>query len=183
MDEPDRLRDLMSRYQQGEMEAFDELYRYTMPLIRGYLRSLTREPARTAELVQESFLQLHRSRHTYDRTQPVKPWMLGIARHVLLTDRRWRARRISRELTGFESLPEVPVPPEIEGLATRDVLERALAALPADRREAVVLHHVHGLSFREVAQVVGVSEGGARIRASRGMAELRVRLGGERKRG
>jgi RNA polymerase sigma-70 factor (ECF subfamily) len=168
----------MTRYQRGDIEAFEELYGRTLAMFRGYLGALTRDRSRTADLVQESYLQVHRSRHTYDPTQPVRPWMLAIARHVWLTDNRWRRRRLSREMVGLESLPEVPVPAEVEGLAARDVLMRALALLPADRREALVLHHVYGLSFREIGHVVGVSEGGARIRASRAMAELRATIGG-----
>jgi len=170
------LRALMTRYQGGEMEAFEELYRRTLPTLRGYLLALTRDVVRTADLAQEAYMQIHRSRHTYDPRLPVRPWILAIARHVRLTDERRRWRRRSREVVGLESAPEVPVPPEVEGLADREELSRALAVLPADRREALVLHHVFGLSFREIGNVAGVSEGGARIRASRGMTELRAIL-------
>jgi RNA polymerase sigma-70 factor (ECF subfamily) len=177
--EEDRaLRSSMERYQRGEMDAFEDLYRKTVPMLRGYFLALTRDPARSADLVQETYLQTHRSRRTYDPAYPVKPWLLAIARHVRLTDERARGRRSRRELTGFDELPDVPVPAEMEALGDRDALERALAAVPADRREALLLHHVHGLSFREVGRVVGVSEGGARIRASRGMADLRAALRG-----
>jgi RNA polymerase sigma-70 factor (ECF subfamily) len=171
-----RLRALMARYQDGEMEAFEDLYRRTSPTLRGYLLALTRDVTRAADLSQETYLQIHRSRHTYDPALPVRPWILAIARHVRLTDERRRWRRRSREVVGLEGAPEVPVPPEVEGLADRESLSRALATLPPDRREALMLHHVFGLSFREISRVAGVSEGGARIRASRGMTELRALL-------
>lgn len=171
------LRTLMTRYQQGDLEAFEDLYGQTLPMMRGYLGALARDRARTADLVQEAYLQVHRSRHTYDPAQPIRPWLIGIARHVWLTDRRWRWRRLSKEVTGLETLPELPVPSGLEGLVARDALTRALASLAEDRREALVLHHVYGLSFREIARVAGVSEGGARVRASRAMAELRAALG------
>jgi len=170
------LRALMKRYQQGEAQAFDELYRRTLPMIRGYLGALTQDSSRTADLVQESFLQIHRSRRTYDPSFPARPWMLAIARHVRLTDLRSRFRRAAREIGGLPTLPEVPVPPEVEGLADRDALARALSSLSPERKEALVLHHINGLSYREIGRVVGVSEGGARIRASRGMAEVRALL-------
>jgi RNA polymerase sigma-70 factor (ECF subfamily) len=170
------LRVLMTRYQRGDSDAFEELYRRTAPIVRGYLAALTRDPTRTADLAQETFLQVHRSRRTYDPAFPVKPWIVAIARHVRLTDERSRFRRRAREVEAAEGV-EWPIPAEVEGLAERDALERALAALPADRREALVLHHVYGLSFREIGRVVGVSEVGARIRASRGMTELRALLG------
>lgn len=179
MEPPDdeALRALMTRYQQGDIEAFEDLYGQTLPMMRGYLGALARDRARMADLVQEAYLQVHRSRHTYDPAQPIRPWLIGIARHVWLTDRRWRGRRLSKEVTGLEALPELPTPSGLDGLVARDALARALAALPEDRREALVLHHLYGLSFREIGSVVGVSEGGARIRASRAMAELRAAFG------
>jgi RNA polymerase sigma-70 factor, ECF subfamily len=168
------LRALMVRYQQGDVDAFDALYRRTLPIVRGYLTAISRE--RAADLAQESFLQAHRSRHTYDPAYPVTPWLLGIARHVWRMDQRTWWRRQSREMTGLESLPELPVAPEMDRLADRDTLARALAGVRADRREAVMLHHVYGLSFQEVAAVVGTSETAARVRACRGMADLRATL-------
>ncbi len=80
-------------------------------------------------------------------------------------------------------MPELPVPAEMESFADRDALRQALAQLQEDWRESLLLHHVYGLSFCEIGQIVGVSEGGARIRASRGMAELRVALGARIDRG
>ncbi len=174
---------LMVRYQHGEMAAFEDLYARTLPMVRGYLVALTRDRARAADLVQECFLQVHRSRATYDPAFPVRPWLLGIARHVRLTDARRRFRLLARESSSLDDAPELPVPAEMESWADRDALARALAALPADRREALVLHHIYGLSFREIARIVGTSEGGARIRASRAMTELRGRLKPEGARG
>lgn len=176
-DGDEHLRALMRRYQQGDIDAFEELYGRTVGMVRGYLGALSRDRARAADLTQDAYLQLHRSRNTYDPAHPLRPWMLAIARHTWLTDLRWRKRRQSKEVGGLDGLPELPVPPEVDGFVAADVLARALARLPADRREALVLHHLYGLSFREVGGVVGVSEGGARVRASRAMGELRALLG------
>lgn len=170
------LRELMVRYQQGDIEAFDALYARTLPMVRGYLAGLSRDRVRAADLAQESFLQAHRSRHTFDPAYPVTPWLLGIARHVWRMDQRTRWRRQSREVTGLDALPELPTPPEMDRLADRETLARALADIGEDRREALLLHHVYGLSFREVGAVVGASETAARVRACRGMADLRARL-------
>jgi RNA polymerase sigma-70 factor (ECF subfamily) len=170
------LRALMVRYQEGDIEAFEALYARTISLVRGYLGALARDRQQAGDLAQEAFLQAHRSRHTYDPAYPVTPWLLGIARHVWSMERRRRWRRWSREVTGIASVPEIPVPAEMEQLADRDTLNRALGALRADRREAVVLHHVYGLGFREIGAVAGTSETAARVRAFRGMADLRAAL-------
>jgi RNA polymerase sigma-70 factor (ECF subfamily) len=162
----------MARYQGGEIEAFEELYRRTLPMIRGYFGALAREPARVADLAQECYLQVHRSRATYDPRLPFKPWLFGVARHVRLLEYRGWRRRPAREVA-LSDAGELPVPPEVESLADRELLRRALESVAAGRREALLLHHVYGLSYREVGQVMGTSELGARVRASRGMAELR----------
>ena len=62
-----RLRELMQAYQSGRFEAFDDLYAAIAPALRRYLLSHARDAAKADDLVQETFLQLHRARHTYDR--------------------------------------------------------------------------------------------------------------------
>jgi RNA polymerase sigma-70 factor, ECF subfamily len=170
------LRDLMRRYQAGELPAFEELYRQTLSMMRGYLATVVRDRTHVLDLVQEAYLQLHRSRHTYNGALPVRPWMIGIARHVWLMHRRTRARRLSREVVGLDDVKEPPIPPEIERLGDRDALLKALSRVPDDQRESLVLHHVYGLSFAEIARIAGISAGAARTRASRGMSGMRTAL-------
>ncbi len=168
----------MRRYQAGDLEAFEEIYGRTLTMVRGYLAALTVDRSLTLDLVQDVYLQMHRSRQTYDPTRPVKPWVAGITRHVWLMARRSYARRRTPEVTGLEEAIDLSVAPDFEQFGARETLARALAVVPSDQREAVVLHHLYGLSFREIARVAGVSEGAARIRASRGMHGLRRLLGG-----
>jgi RNA polymerase sigma-70 factor (ECF subfamily) len=164
------LCELMMAYQKGDGTAFEALYGQLAPQI-------CRDPARAEDLLQEAFLQVHRSRHTYLPPRPVRPWIYAIARNVFLMSRRAGGRRGRYESTVGETFPEVAVPPEVESLADRDAVHRALARLPEDRREALLLHHVWGLSFREAGAVLGVSEAAAKLRAHRGAQMLRELLG------
>ena len=84
----ERLRQLMREYQSGRFEAFDEIYASIAPALRRYLLSQARDGAKADDLVQETFLQMHRARHTYDASFPLMPWAMAIARHVWLMDRR-----------------------------------------------------------------------------------------------
>jgi RNA polymerase sigma-70 factor (ECF subfamily) len=170
----------MEAYQGGSMEAFEALYAELAPPLLGYLGSLSRDAVRAEDLLQETFLQIHRSRHTYQAGRPVKPWVFAIARNVFLMHRRAATRRGRRETLADETLPELPVPPEVESLADRQTVTRALARLPQGRREALVLHHVLGMSFKEVGAALGITEGAAKVRAHRGMSELRTLLGERR---
>ncbi len=179
----DRERDaalaaLMVAYQDGDAMAFEALYAEMAGPMLGYLRSLTREATRAEDLLQEAFLQVHRARRTWDRARPVKPWLYAIARNVFLMDRRAAGRRGRHEALADDELPEVPVPAEVESLGDRDAVRKALARIAPDRREALLLHHVAGLSFQEIAAVLGVTAGAAKVRAHRGVVELREILAG-----
>ena len=171
------LAGLMAAYQGGDMNAFEELYARLAPRVRAYLTALTRDAVRAEDLLQDTFLQIHRARRTYEPPRPVRPWVYAIARNVFLMSARSASRRAKREVLPDEELPELPVPPEATSLGDREQLSRALAGLSPVRREAVVLHHVLGLSFKEIGGALGISEGAAKVRAHRGMVELRQVLG------
>ncbi len=162
----------MAAYQAGEGPAFERLYRRLAPKLRKYLISLTLNVARADDLLQETFLQIHRSRHTYAAPRPVEPWAFGVARHVYLMDCRAWARRRRLEVEPDDALPELPVPPASEGSEDRALLRRAVADLPAERREPLLLHHVWGFSFQEIAGMLGIREGAAKVRAHRARKEL-----------
>lgn len=172
------LSELMVRYQGGDAKAFEELYAALAPALGRYLRHLVRDPVRADDLLQETFLQIHRARQTYMPARPVKPWVYAIARHVHLMTRRSAMRRARHETTPVLDLPDVPVPPEVAGFADREAIRDALEKVPPEHREALVMHHLSGLSFKEIGGVLGISEGAAKVRAHRGIVALRALLGG-----
>lgn len=170
----DRIRALMREYQAGRFEAFDELYALLAPRLRRYLLSQTRDAAKADDLVQDTFLQLHRARHTYDPAYPLTPWAMAIARHVWLMDRRTQSRRpwAPEDVTQIE----LPVRAEASAFADKADVRRALGRVAAPRRTALIQHHLLGLSFREIAAKAGIAETAAKLRSSRGIAQLRTLL-------
>ena len=164
----------MRAYQAGGMEAFERLYARVAPPLHGYLTCLARNRTLAEDLLQEAFLQVHRSRHTYRPELPVRPWIFAIARHVWLMDRRQRSRRPM----DMVELPDLPVPAEVASLGDRDALRRALDGILPDRREALLLHHVWGFSFAEIGQLLGIRADAAKLRSSRGMGDLKAVLKG-----
>jgi RNA polymerase sigma-70 factor (ECF subfamily) len=172
----DHLRELMQAYQSGRFEAFDDLYAAIAPALRRYLLSHARDAAKADDLVQETFLQLHRARHTYDSAFPVMPWAMAIARHVWLMDRRTLSRRPWAPADVTEM--ELPVRGEAASYAEQSDVRRALGQVAPSRRSAVIQHHVFGFSFKEIATRAGIAETAAKLRSSRGMAQLRALLKG-----
>jgi RNA polymerase sigma-70 factor (ECF subfamily) len=171
----DGLRGLMIRYQGGSLEAFQEMYAQLAPGVRRYLLHLTSGSDSADDLLQETFLQMHRSRAAYNPSYAVRPWVFGLARNVFLMNRR-AARRSAKVYESREDLPECPVLPEADRLGTQDEIRRGMAHLSPDQAEALLLHHESGFSFEEIAGMLGISAAAARARASRGMADLRLAL-------
>lgn len=172
------LRQLMREYQSGRFEAFDEIYASIAPAVRRYLLSRrSGEAAKADDLVQETFLQMHRARHTFDSSLPLMPWAMAIARHVWLMDRRTLSRRpwAPDDVTAMD----LPVRAEASSLADRVEVRRALGQVAPARRRAVIQHHVLGFSFKEIAERAGIAETAAKLRSSRGMAQLRALLKGQ----
>jgi RNA polymerase sigma-70 factor (ECF subfamily) len=174
-----RLRELMKDYQSGRFEAFDEIYASLAPAVRRFQLSQARDAAKADDLVQETFLQMHRARHTYDPSFPLTPWAMAIARHVWLMDRRTLSRRPWAPNDVMEM--DLPVRAEAASLADRDEVRRALEQVAPARRHAVIQHHVLGFSFKEIAERAGIAETAAKLRSSRGVAQLRALLRGPHK--
>jgi len=164
----------MREYQAGRFEAFDEIYASVAPGLRRYLLSQARDAAKADDLVQETLLQIHRARHTYDSSYPLMPWAIAIARHVWLMDRRTLSRR--PWAPDDVMTMELPVRAEASSLADRADVRRALAQVAPARRDAVIQHHLLGFSFKEIAERSGIAETAAKLRSSRGMAQLRALL-------
>ncbi len=169
-----RLIELMIGYQKGSMDDFSALYaELKNPLVR-YLWTFVRNTTTAEDLLQDTFFQIHRARHTYTPPRPVRPWIYAITRHVALMHLRSTRRR--KEMLPVDELPEIPVAPSIEGLADRDEVNRLLAEIPRSGQEVLILHHLLGMSFEEVGQILGLTPGTAKVRAHRALKVLRQKI-------
>jgi RNA polymerase sigma-70 factor (ECF subfamily) len=168
----------MTGYLAGRIEAFDGLYAALAPRIRSYLLGQCRDASLADDLVQETFMQLHRSRRTYEAGRPVTPWVFAIARHVFLMHRRSGGRRLRFHEAFSAEIRSGDIPhDEVRALADRDEVRRALDGIPADQRRALVMHHVEGWSFAEIASRLGIRVNAAKTRAFRGMRKLKKQIG------
>jgi RNA polymerase sigma factor (sigma-70 family) len=168
---------LMSAYAAGDDGAFRVIFeRYAPVLLRAMLRELyVREEAN--DLVQQTFLQLHRARRDFDSGQKLKPWVFTIAMNLKREYFRRKKRRPERSLEA-DTAPEPAVAARgAEQVEARRSLMRALEQLPADQREVIELHWFEELEFPEVAEVVGASVSAVKVRAHRGYVRLRATLG------
>jgi RNA polymerase sigma-70 factor (ECF subfamily) len=181
-------RELMQRYQDGDASAFRELYALVAPRLLGYLVKLTRTRALADDLLQQTFLKVHRARAAYVRGADPLPWIYAIAHRTFIDEHR-RGKRTT--VTAGGDLPEIAAGLTGEPDDRRDVprgdpeLARealaALAQLPAAQREAVVLTKLDGKTVAEAAEIAGTTVGAMKVRAHRGYEALRKLLGRRKK--
>src|SRR5215510_12767121 len=91
------LRKWMADYQAGSVEGFDCLHDALAPDLRAYLTALCRDSTRADDLLQETFLQIHRARAVHVPGEAVRPWVFAIAKRVFLMYRRGAMRRERNE--------------------------------------------------------------------------------------
>lgn len=167
---------LFLRYRDGDKRAFDVLFARYAPLVtRVVARALDRR-AEVADVVQQTFLQVHRARFDFDGTRPLKPWVMTIA--LNLRRQRQRSWGRSKEVYTDVEVLDVPAepPPDLDRPKDIERLRAALAALPAGQREVIELHWLEEMPFAEVATIVGAGLSAVKVRAHRGYERLRVIL-------
>jgi RNA polymerase sigma factor (sigma-70 family) len=165
--------ELMERYQAGDRTAFGEIFRRYAPLLLRVMKQQLGRNEDASDLVQQTFLQLHRSKHDFRRGALLRPWLLTIAMNL----RHRHFRKLGRHP---ETSLDVNMLEQFNtGLAVRDAADAScdvhalLAELPAEQRDVIVLHWLEGLSFNEVSLVMGVSLSAVKVRAHRGYVAIR----------
>ncbi len=161
----------MVRFQtQLDSHAFDRIVSaYTKPAV-GVARQILSDRDLAEDAVQESFLRVNRKRHQYIPGSPFSCSFNTIVRNVcadMLRKRHREIRRIREIAAGRERESRRADSPEIPEL---------LNVLARSDRDVLVLRIVHGLGFRDVAAVLGISEEAAKKRAQRAMRRLRARM-------
>jgi RNA polymerase sigma-70 factor (ECF subfamily) len=167
----------MTAYADGDIAAFDVLFGRMAPRVFAFFLRGFGERSVANDLLQTTFLKLHRSRASYIRGAAFRPWLFSLAAHVRIDELR-RRRRVP-QMTSHDELDD--------GFATAAVFEpgddeqdrrvrEALAKLPHGQRIVIELHRFEGMTFAEIGKVLGVAETAARVRAFRGYETLRKSL-------
>ena len=175
---------LMQRYVDGDASAFEELYSSVGPQLRRYLLRMTRDPAVADDLLQVTFLKVHRARSAYIRGAEPLPWLYAIAHRTFLDEAR-RRKRARVRVAATDTMPEVAAdlrgheatsaPEPTDPALVAQVLE-ALDKLPESQRQAVFLVKIEGKSIAEAAEIAQTSPGALKLRAHRGYKALRKAL-------
>jgi RNA polymerase sigma-70 factor (ECF subfamily) len=176
---PDRNPEtLMAHYQRGDFTAATELIERISPELHRFFLARSASRADADDLLQETWLRIHRVRHTYRPGEPALPWFYAIARYVRIDHYRKSARTMAGEQK-LEALSKETV--AAPGEADRaDGLKTLLATLPESQREVIEMLKVVGMSLEEVARATSSSVGSVKQKAHRAYRKLRETMSGTR---
>jgi RNA polymerase sigma-70 factor (ECF subfamily) len=171
-DVPDRIvARAVARAQQGDAEAVRFLYVRYADNVYGYVRSIVRDEYEAEDVTQHVFAKLMTVIGKYQpRGVPFSAWILRLAHNVAIDHIRMRRAIPAAEVYGADETTD-----ESSGDRARD-LRSALAALPEEQRDVVVLRHVVGLTPGEIAERLGRTESSIHGLHHRGRRALRTQL-------
>ena len=162
----------------GDRDAFDELVRRHESAILGLCRALTGGRADAEDLAQEVFVRAWKSLRTFRGDSTFRTWLHRVAINVARTHHanRGKIMRLFRPVSPHDREPADAAEPIDSRLARRDIVERALATLPRDLREAVALRDLQGLDYKDIAAALQVPIGTIESRIFRARQRLRPLL-------
>jgi RNA polymerase sigma-70 factor, ECF subfamily len=167
---------LVERCRQGELGAFEELYRQHSGRLFSLAMRMLGNQTDAEDQLQEIFLSAHRKLQSFRGDSALGTWLYRLAMNQLLDYVRSRAARTGQLTDGIDD-DSVLADAGGHRLADRAIdridLERALAELPDGCRAAFILHDVEGLEHKEVSEALGIAEGTSKSQVHK--ARLRLR--------
>jgi RNA polymerase sigma-70 factor (ECF subfamily) len=151
-----------------------------IPRLRAFAVSLCGSVTHADDLVQEALLRAWANSEKFQPGTSLRAWLFTILRNAFYSQHRKRSREL-HDSDGVYSL-EIAVAGNQESYLDLADLRRALAKLPAEQREALILVAATGMSYEEAAVICGVEVGTIKSRVSRGRIKLSELMGLDRRR-
>lgn len=173
---------LVARAQAGDQSAFAALVERHQSKVYNLSLRLTGSPEDAADLTQEAFLKAWRGLSSFHGESAFSTWLYRLTHNLCIDFLRKESRRRSAaafslddgQIDAADLIPDPSASPQraLEGKELREALERALARLSDDHRQALALRQT-GASYAEIAQILGVEEGTVKSRIARARLSLR----------
>lgn len=180
--------ELMRLFQGGDEEAFREIVRrYREPIVSFAMRMLN-DHEKALDVAQETFVSVFTHADGYRPMASFSGWLYRIAYHLAINEIRRRRRQPAVSLEagsepgpdgrpGFEARSmDASAEEEMLGRERREAVRRCVASLPPRYRGAVVMKDMQGLTFDEIARVLGCPESTVKSRVMRARRMLQERL-------
>lgn len=179
--------DLMEYFQDDKEAAFNELVKRYKDRLHNFLYRYTHNHQDCEDLVQETFLRVHKSKQSYERIAKFSTWMytiaLNLAKSMYKKKQRMHKVSIHKDETNpddFEmKIEDNSILPDqaLHEKLSLEQLEKALMDLQPEFREVVVLRDLQQLSYEEISEVTEVPMGTVKSRINRGRAQIQALIG------
>ncbi|HML18807.1 MAG TPA: sigma-70 family RNA polymerase sigma factor [Bryobacteraceae bacterium] len=186
-----REAELVAGLRAGMDDAYETLIRRFEHPVFNLISRLVDDPADSADVVQEVFLKVFRNIDSFRQDASLKTWIYRIAVNEARNQRRWFSRHRRREVGldadpcdshGYsDRLPDPGRSPFESAVdqETQALIEEALQQVNPNFRAALVLREIEGLSYEEIAEILGISLGTVKSRILRGRDALKKQLAGK----
>lgn len=164
----DSNEDLLAKYQQGDLKAFEAFYERNHKLIFYFLISRVSSQSVAEDLLQDTFLKMHRNITRYDPRQKALPWVFTIARNNLIDHMR-KSKDVSHEDMDIFAQAE-------SAESAQDEVGSMLSSLNADERKLIEERFLADQSYEQIAAKEKSSPVAVRKRVSRAMSKLRLKF-------
>ena len=173
---PERASSVLDLFQQGDLDAFESLFRMHQRAVYGWILRIVRDSSAAEDLTVETFWRIHRAHARFQSERSFEPWARRIATRAALD---WlRARRPEVELTD-QVLADLPSGPAADPGVTAEIRRKtaqAFARLPHRLRTAAILAVVEEQPHKEVAAALGITVTAVKLRVFRALRLLRKDL-------
>lgn len=160
----------------GDQRAYAALLQESSRMLRPYLAKRLSFSSEVDDLLQEVLISIHKARHTYDGNRPFKPWAYAIAKFRLQDHLRAHYSDQLRHAIDFDELEENLHTPVTETELSYESISGEVQKLPEKQAAILQLMHQQGLTAKEVAEKIGMSESAVKVAAHRAYKVLRKRL-------
>jgi RNA polymerase sigma-70 factor, ECF subfamily len=168
---------LVQRARDGDVGAFERLYRQNVGRVYALCLRLTRNSATAEDCTQEAFINAWRSLGRFEIRSAFGTWLHRIAVNVVLTRRRPSVAWMDGAADPMAEVTEASEPDwTLDTAVEVEEIEQAIGELPEGARDVLVLSGIYGYSHEETAQMLGVAEGTCKAQLHRARALLRRRL-------
>ena len=165
---------LMTAVSHGQVEHLGVLFEKYKRVLFTFFYSNNHDVALSEDLVQNVFMRILKYRDRFRGDGQFKHWMFRIAKHVQADHYRKHKNRRSEDITIYnETLPtDVSLDRDMDNREAVAIMRRALQQIDPAKREAIVLSRLHGMKYRAIGEILGITESAVKVRVFRGMKEL-----------
>lgn len=175
-----RDRELVLRLQGGDLEALGELFDRHRQMVYRTALAVTSDESVAADLLQDTFLRLHRFAHRIDPQRPLEPWLYRVTTNLAYTwikrrKRWWRALKDMAEWLSRER--SITSESSLRVSEEWQIVQQAVASLPNAQRVVIVSYYINDMPIQEISKILGIPVGTVKSRLHYGRQSLKRKLG------